>query len=230
MPRKSCWKAEKITGGNKGKRKKEKVVLKQIADLRHCTTSRKPLCNSTQDCQGWRSLTTENGLQEPVRKQAKETKGKETARKWTKELEQGYKQQRVNGQETDTRGAGSAHPYPSPFQRAWGPAGGAYSSPSPMPHPPLPVPPTQLTRGAASDQLPLSIQPATMTGGSRTIVKRSRDAALDHVKKEHCGDCTDVEMVCCVYRARGIQGTPNCAKLQSADSKKGHCKKDWQTM
>jgi hypothetical protein len=25
-----------------------------------------------QNCQGWRSLTTENGLQKPVRKQAKE--------------------------------------------------------------------------------------------------------------------------------------------------------------
>ncbi len=93
------------------------------------------------------------------------------------------------GRKIDTRGTGSAHPHPSPTPARLGPRGLALT---PLPHPRHASPPpswylcpspTQLARGTASSQLPLSMRPATMTGGPGTVVKRSQDAALEYVRK-----------------------------------------------
>jgi hypothetical protein len=70
---------------------------------------------------------------------------------------------------------------PHPRQR---PAREAHVSPSPMPYPPPPhhhpAPNQQEEQPAVSS---LSTQPAIMTGVPRTVTKRTKDAALEHVKK-----------------------------------------------
>jgi hypothetical protein len=70
-------------------------------------------------------------------------------------------------------------PSPTPGQ---GPAAGARPLPSPTPSPPFPPPqppPTHVSQRSAPHQSALS----TMSGMSRTVVKKTRDAALEHVRK-----------------------------------------------
>jgi hypothetical protein len=43
-----------------------------------------------------------------------------------------------------------------------------------------------------------------------------------------CRDCTDIKVVCCVYRARYTQGTTDCTLQESADSRRKSWKKNNQ--
>jgi hypothetical protein len=72
---------------------------------------------------------------------------------------------------------------PHPCQR---PAREAHASPSPTPYP-FPPPPPPPLRGLPAGEQPavisLSTQPAIISGVPRTVTKRTKDAALEHIKK-----------------------------------------------
>ncbi len=79
---------------------------------------------------------------------------------------------------------GRTHPHPSPTEKR--PHG--QSSPSSLTHEKTslrPSPPPHSCQPAVS---PSQFTFNTMAGGSRTVVKRSRDVALEHVRKALCND------------------------------------------
>ncbi len=109
---------------------------------------------------------------ELVRNSSKEWKEKGSSKKRTKNWNRiGIGQPAVKELIPET-GRTQARPSPTPGQR---PAAGARPLSSPTPGPP----PTHASRRSAPLQWALS----TMSGMSRTVVKKTRDAALEHVRK-----------------------------------------------
>jgi hypothetical protein len=129
--------------------------------------------------EAWRRKTDLRGLEG---NRSEKTEGKERARKWTKELDKDINSRRSMARELTPEAQVALIPRPHPRRCV---VGAPRVVLTPLPHPrdtPPPLPP-QLARGAAGGQLLTSMQPATMAGGSRTVVKKSRDSGLEHVKK-----------------------------------------------
>ncbi len=100
-------------------------------------------------------MQTENRTLEPVSKQSKGDGRKETARNGQRNWIKDTNSKRSTARKLIPEAQVALTPVPHPRQRR-GPAGGAHSSPSPTPYPPLSLSHAQLGRGTAGGQ-PLSV-------------------------------------------------------------------------